>query len=61
MSEEQLGRIHIGEPALAFLDALPARVFRARAGSVRPLIDKAKGTATVRAEFDPIPEGPCQP
>jgi HlyD family secretion protein len=58
VSEEQLGRIHVGEPALVFLDALPARVFRARAGSVRPLIDKAKGTATVRVEFDQIPEGP---
>lgn len=58
VSEQQLGRIRVGEPALVFLDAVPGRAFRARAGAVRPIIDRAKGTATVRVEFEERPQGP---
>lgn len=57
VSEEQLGRLKEGQPALVFLDAFPDRVYRAHAGTVRPAIDKAKATAVVKVEFDSPPEG----
>lgn len=57
VSEEQLSRIHPGQPALIFLDAFPQRVFRARTGTVRPAIDRSKATAQVKVEFLSPPEG----
>jgi HlyD family secretion protein len=57
VSEEQLSRVESGQPALVFLDAFPDRVFRARAGTVRPAIDRSKATAQVKVEFLSPPEG----
>ncbi len=58
VSEQQLGWVHVGEPALVFLDAVPGRAFLARTGAVRPVLDRSKGTATVRVELDELSEGP---
>jgi RND family efflux transporter MFP subunit len=58
VSEDQLGRVETGRPALIFLDAFPGRTYRAKTGTVRPVIDKAKATAVIRVEFEQLPEGP---
>ncbi|PTL83036.1 efflux RND transporter periplasmic adaptor subunit [Vitiosangium sp. GDMCC 1.1324] len=57
VSEEQLPRIEVGQPALVFLDAYPDQAFRARVRSVRPTIDRSKATAVVNVQFDEIPPG----
>lgn len=57
VSEEQLSRIHPGQPALIFLDAFPGQAFRARTGPVRPSIDRSKATAQVKVLFDEVPKG----
>jgi RND family efflux transporter MFP subunit len=57
VSETELSKIARGQPALVFLDAFPDRVFRAKAGSVRPAIDRSKATAVVKVLFDEPPEG----
>ncbi|WP_373049146.1 efflux RND transporter periplasmic adaptor subunit [Vulgatibacter sp.] len=57
VSEEQLGRIEIGQPALVFLDAWPDRLYQGRATSVRPAIDRAKATAVVKVDFVEPPQG----
>ncbi|WP_244219517.1 efflux RND transporter periplasmic adaptor subunit [Corallococcus interemptor] len=57
VSEEQLSRIHPGQPALIFLDALPERAFPGTATTVRPAIDRSKATATVLVRFQSVPQG----
>lgn len=57
VSEEQLSRIHPGQPALIFLDAYPDKAFPAHTGSVRPSIDRSKATAQVKVQFDEPPQG----
>lgn len=57
VSEEQLSRIHPGQPALIFLDAYPDKAFPAHTGSVRPSIDRSKATAQVKVQFDEPPKG----
>lgn len=57
VSEEQLPRIKVGQPALVFLDAYPEQAFPAKVRSIRPTIDRAKATAVVNVAFDEIPPG----
>ncbi|WP_375759627.1 efflux RND transporter periplasmic adaptor subunit [Corallococcus exercitus] len=57
VSEEQLSRIRIGQPALIFLDALPERAFPGQVATVRPAIDRSKATATVLVRFQSVPQG----
>lgn len=57
VSEDQLRRIRPGQPALIFLDAFPDRVYRAVTGTVRPGVDRSKGTATVKVLFRERPAG----
>ncbi|MCY1082332.1 efflux RND transporter periplasmic adaptor subunit [Archangium lansingense] len=57
VSEEQLPRIELGQPALVFLDAYPDQAFAAKVRSVRPAIDRSKATADVNVEFEEIPPG----
>ena len=57
VSEEQLPRIELGQPALVFLDAYPEQAFVAKVRSVRPAIDRSKATADVNVEFEEIPPG----
>ncbi|WP_257453613.1 efflux RND transporter periplasmic adaptor subunit [Archangium lipolyticum] len=57
VSEEQLPRIEVGQPALIFLDAYPDRTFAGKVRSIRPAIDRSKATADVNVEFDEIPPG----
>ncbi|MBN9685543.1 MULTISPECIES: efflux RND transporter periplasmic adaptor subunit [unclassified Corallococcus] len=57
VSEEQLSRIRIGQPALIFLDALPGRAFPGQVATVRPAIDRSKATATVLVRFQSVPQG----
>jgi HlyD family secretion protein len=56
VSEDELGKLEPGQPALIFVDALGG-VFPAKMGSVRPAIDRSKATATVKVLFDAIPKG----
>ena len=57
VSEEQLPRIEVGQPALIFLDAYPEQAFPGKVRSVRPAIDRSKATADVNVAFDEIPPG----
>jgi RND family efflux transporter MFP subunit len=57
VSEEQLPRIKVGQPALVFLDAYPDQAFPAKVRSIRPTIDRSKATAVVNVRFDEIPPG----
>jgi HlyD family secretion protein len=57
VSEEQLPRIELGQPALVFLDAYPDQAFVAKVRSVRPAIDRSKATADVNVAFEEIPPG----
>jgi RND family efflux transporter MFP subunit len=57
VSEEQLPRIKLGQPALIFLDAYPDQAFPAKVRSVRPAIDRSKATADVNVQFEEIPPG----
>ncbi len=57
VSEEQLPRIEVGQPALVFLDAFPDQTFRAKVRSIRPAIDRSKATGDVNVEFEEIPPG----
>ena len=61
VSEDQLRRIRPGQPALIFLDAFPDRVYRAVTGTVRPGVDRSKGTATVKVLFRVRPAGVTRP
>lgn len=57
VSEEQLPRIEVAQPALVFLDAYPDQAFPAKVRSIRPTIDRSKATAVVNVAFDEIPPG----
>ena len=57
VSEDQLRKVRPGQPALVTLEAYPDKVFRAHVGRIRPEIDRSKGTAVVKVEFDQPPEG----
>jgi RND family efflux transporter MFP subunit len=55
VSEDQLSKVRLGQPALVTLDAFPDQVYRARVSRIRPAIDRSKGTAVIKIAFDQPP------
>jgi RND family efflux transporter MFP subunit len=51
VSESQVAKLKIGTPAEIALDAFPDRRFRAKVAEVRPRVDRAKATVTVKVGF----------
>jgi membrane fusion protein (multidrug efflux system) len=48
--ERAIGDLHVGQPALLTLDALPGREFEGRVSLVNPVVDRANGTVKVTLE-----------
>jgi RND family efflux transporter MFP subunit len=55
VSESQVARLLPGMPAEIALDAFANRVFRAKIHQVRPRVDRAKATVTVKVAFVDAP------
>src|SRR5262249_55938766 len=51
VSESQVAKLALGTPAEIVLDAFPDRRFRAKVAEVRPRVDRAKATVTVKVAF----------
>jgi RND family efflux transporter MFP subunit len=51
VSESQVAKLTIGTPAEIALDAFPDRRYRAKVAEVRPRVDRAKATVTVKVAF----------
>jgi HlyD family secretion protein len=51
VSESQVSKLTIGTPAEIVLDAFPDRRYRGRVAEVRPRVDRAKATVTVKVAF----------
>jgi HlyD family secretion protein len=51
VSESQVAKLKIGTPAEIVLDAFPDRRFRGKVAEVRPRVDRAKATVTVKVGF----------
>ena len=51
VSESQVAKLAIGTPAETVLDAFPDRRYRAKVAEVRPRVDRAKATVTVKVAF----------
>jgi len=51
VSESQVTKLTLGTPAEIALDAFPDRRFRAKVAEVRPRVDRAKATVTVKVAF----------
>ena len=51
VSESQVAKLKIGTPAEIVLDAFPERRYRARVAEMRPRVDRAKATVTVKVAF----------
>jgi RND family efflux transporter MFP subunit len=51
VSESQVAKLAIGTPAEIALDAFPDRRFRGKVAEVRPRVDRAKATVTVKVAF----------
>ena len=55
VSESQVSKLKMGTPAEIILDAFPDRRYRGRVAEVRPRVDRAKATVTVKVAFvDPM-------
>jgi HlyD family secretion protein len=56
VSESQVAKLKIGTPAEIVLDAFPDRRYRGKVAEVRPRVDRAKATVTVKVAFvdDPV-------
>jgi RND family efflux transporter MFP subunit len=55
VSESQVAKLKIGTPAEIVLDAFPERRYRGKVAEVRPRVDRAKATVTVKVAFvDPM-------
>src|SRR5205814_5540031 len=56
VSESQVAKLKIGTPAEIVLDAFPDRRYRGKVAEVRPRVDRAKATVTVKVGFvdDPV-------
>jgi len=56
VSESQVAKLKIGTPAEIALDAFPERRYRGKVAEVRPRVDRAKATVTVKVGFvdDPV-------
>ena len=51
VSESKVAKLAIGTPAETVLDAFPDRRYRAKVAEVRPRVDRAKATVTVKVAF----------
>jgi HlyD family secretion protein len=51
VSESQVAKLALGTPAEIVLDAFPDRRYRGRVAEVRPRVDRAKATVTVKVAF----------
>jgi RND family efflux transporter MFP subunit len=51
VSESQVAKLKPGTPAEITLDAFPERRLRAKVHEIRPRVDRAKATVTVKVEF----------
>src|SRR5437660_11219016 len=51
VSESQVAKLAIGTPAEIVLDAFPDRRYRGKVAGVRPRVDRAKATVTVKVAF----------
>lgn len=51
VSESQVAKLKLGTPAEIVLDAFPDRRFRGKVAEVRPKVDRAKATVTVKVAF----------
>lgn len=51
VSESQVAKLKPGTPAEIVLDAFPDRRFRGKVAEVRPRVDRAKATVTVKVAF----------
>src|SRR5207302_9297205 len=51
VSESQVSKLKIGTPAEIVLDAFPDRRYRGKVAEVRPCVDRAKATVTVKVAF----------
>ena len=51
VSESQVAKLKIGTPAEIVLDAFPDKRYRGRVAEVRPRVDRAKATVTVKVAF----------
>ena len=51
VSESQVAKLKIGTPAEIVLDAFPERRYRGKVAEVRPRVDRAKATVTVKVAF----------
>ena len=58
--EQDIGRIALGQPVTARLDAYPGRTFQGKVGFIYPMLDSATRTARVRVEL-PNPRGLLKP
>lgn len=56
VSESQVAKLALGTPAEIVLDAFPEKHFRARVAEVRPRVDRAKATVTVKVAFADDPK-----
>lgn len=54
VSESNLAKIRVGQPAEILLDALPDTRFRGRISRMVPTIDRAKATVMTKVKFDEI-------
>jgi RND family efflux transporter MFP subunit len=54
VSESNLAKIKVGQPAEIVLDALPDTRFRGRISRMVPTIDRAKATVMTKVKFDEI-------
>jgi RND family efflux transporter MFP subunit len=51
VSESQVAKLKLGTPADIVLDAFPEKHFRGKVAEVRPRVDRAKATVTVKVAF----------
>ncbi len=51
VSESQVAKLKLGTPAEITLDAFPEKRFRGKVAEVRPRVDRAKATVTVKVAF----------
>jgi len=51
VSESQVAKLALGTPAEIVLDAFPDRRYRGKVAEVRPRVDRAKATVTVKVAF----------
>ena len=51
VSESQVAKLALGTPAEIALDAFPDRKYRGKVAEVRPRVDRAKATVTVKVAF----------